>query len=610
MVGTTTQCPYCPSSESADSLEWIQCNACHVWYHSKCLQLDNVDLIDRFHCPKCIQAHGPSTYKEPLQQRKSNRSQARLNYADLNEGKSTGDEQIWGKLLSVKSFAKDKFKRYKASDVNMQLLRSTGLKEPFVIERNEPELDMKMPSSNLDVYDIARLVGGDDLPVEVIDVATQSELPGWTMGRWANYFHSKKRDRIRNVISLEISGSDLADQITRPKIVRELDWVDLMWPVHDHPEEFPKVQLYCLMGTKDSYTDFHIDFGGSSVFYHILSGRKTFYFIEPTSTNLKKYQKWSSSSEQSTTFLGDLVKQCFSVELQEGNTMIIPSGWIHAVYTPEDAIVIGGNFLHTFGVATQLQVHEIEQATEVPLKFQFPYYRRLNWYALAKFDTWLMDEKKRKEFSYDELVNMALLASFLKSELIKGDVPISEKGIITQHSRKTHQIPDSVSQPTVLADRVLNLVKQAIAESDTLSSPKASKPKKPSQKISIKLSQPRQQTAFEEENDDLDDEYEEDYFDKDDEEFEVEHDEEDIIPASHHTQERKKRSRQKSESRKMSKIADESSSDEDDMGTRKKSNTVKSISGLFSNRKRSSNTLMPKSTKQRLLDRISNSKKY
>lgn len=193
--------------------------------------------------------------KDKTQQRKSNRDHTKLNYADLNEGNSAGDERIWGKLLNVKQFKEDKFKRYKASEVNIELLRSNGFREPFVIETNEPELEMKMPSSDITVKDITRLVGGDDYPVEVIDVASQSEIPGWTMGRWAEYFESPERDRIRNVISLEISGSELASQITRPRIVREMDWIDLMWPTKSHPDEFPRVQLYCLMGTKDSYTD-------------------------------------------------------------------------------------------------------------------------------------------------------------------------------------------------------------------------------------------------------------------------------------------------------------------------------------------------------------------
>lgn len=32
----------------------------------------------------------------------------------------------------------------------------------------------------------------------------------------------------------------------------------------------PQVQKYCLMGVKDSYTDFHVDFGGTSVWYHVV----------------------------------------------------------------------------------------------------------------------------------------------------------------------------------------------------------------------------------------------------------------------------------------------------------------------------------------------------
>ena len=37
---------------------------------------------------------------------------------------------------------------------------------------------------------------------------------------------------------------------------------------------YPKVQKYCLMSVAGCYTDFHIDFGGTSVWYHILKGSK------------------------------------------------------------------------------------------------------------------------------------------------------------------------------------------------------------------------------------------------------------------------------------------------------------------------------------------------
>ncbi|KAF1806074.1 hypothetical protein FB192DRAFT_1425504 [Mucor lusitanicus] len=620
-------CRYCTPDAQGPIDKWIACDACQEWFHWHCLKLDNVDQIETYHCPECVPKHGPTTYKPHQQQRKSSRSQARLNYADLNEGNAAGDERIWGKLLAVKSFKKDKFKRYTADQVNMDLLRKTGLREPFVVEQNEPGLDMRMPKNDITVYDIARLVGGDDHPVEVIDVASQSESPGWTMGRWAEYFHSKERDRIRNVISLEISGSDLAEQVTRPRIVRDLDWIDLMWPKEKHPEEFPKVQLYCLMGTKDSYTDFHIDFGGSSVFYHVLSGAKTFYFIEPTAKNLRKYQKWSSTSEQSTTFLGDEVKECYQVKLTAGNTMIIPAGWIHAVYTPEDAIVIGGNFLQSFNIGTQLAVYAIEQVTDVPLKFRFPYYKRLNWYALAKFDTWLQDEETASKLSYFELESMALLATFLHKDIKQNDenvVAIKKEGSIANADRKQLDIPDTIKNPIDLTKRVLSLVTKIIKEMSKQEKEQQEKeqpPKKlaptPKPVVPPKQEQEEDDVYLQEDEEDFEEDYK---LDADDEEFNVEDedfDEEDTIPISdnsHISNTRIRKPVQRKASKKKIQIAhkqheanDSSSSDDDSMGT-SRSKSMGGISGLFSNRKRSlSNSAKSsqKSTKQRILDRVS-----
>ena len=34
------------------------------------------------------------------------------------------------------------------------------------------------------------------------------------------------------------------------------------------------MQKYCLMSVAGCYTDFHIDFGGTSVWYHLLKGQK------------------------------------------------------------------------------------------------------------------------------------------------------------------------------------------------------------------------------------------------------------------------------------------------------------------------------------------------
>ncbi|RKP15109.1 hypothetical protein BJ684DRAFT_7523, partial [Piptocephalis cylindrospora] len=296
-------------------------------------------------------------------------------------------------VLDTFSFTPDTFPRLQGTEVTMNWLRSseTPLNTPIIISSPEG-LGMDMPPASLTARDVASMMGPQS-SVEVMRVGTQARLPGWTLEEWANYVETPPEDRqeILNVISLEVTGTKLGEMVRRPEIVRALDWVDLLWKEsgrqkpRKRPKKgesgWPKVQTYCLMGVKDAYTDFHVDFGGTSVYYHILSGAKTFYFIAPTPRNLTIYEKWCTSTDQSFTFLGELVDQCVKVELQAGNTMIIPTGWIHAVRTPEDAMVIGGNFLHGLNIPGQLAIAKIEERTHVPQTYRFPYWYETCWRA-------------------------------------------------------------------------------------------------------------------------------------------------------------------------------------------------------------------------------------
>ena len=72
--------------------------------------------------------------------------------------------------------------------------------------------------------------------------------------------------------------------------------------------------------------------------------------------------------------------------------MFIPSGWIHAVYTPRDTLVFGGNFLHNMSSHVQLKVYDIENRTHVPQKYQFPNYRLLYRYLVSHYLIKLREE--------------------------------------------------------------------------------------------------------------------------------------------------------------------------------------------------------------------------
>ena len=80
-----------------------------------------------------------------------------------------------------------------------------------------------------------------------------------------------------------------------------------------------------------------------------------------------------------------MVDKCARINLEAGNTFLIPSGWIHAVYTPKDSLVFGGNFLHSYAIENQLRIAQLEDSTRVPAKFRFPFYTEMLWYVLERY---------------------------------------------------------------------------------------------------------------------------------------------------------------------------------------------------------------------------------
>ncbi|KAF1762440.1 hypothetical protein GCK72_010702 [Caenorhabditis remanei] len=223
-----------------------------------------------------------------------------------------------------------------------------------------------------------------------------------SLQEFVDFYKTPKEDRkvLYNVLSLEYSLTPLEDLVDSPALVREIDWVGKIWPdalrqrwisfngrdkkLYTPHHTFPKVQNYCLMSVANCYTDFHIDFSGTSVWYHVLKGRKVFWLIPPTETNFFLYQEFIKTVSDNS-FFGYTVEHCHVAILEPGDTMLIPSGWIHAVYTPDDSLVFGGNFLHSLSCQTQIRVFAVENKLNISRKFRLPYNEELIFYVMADY---------------------------------------------------------------------------------------------------------------------------------------------------------------------------------------------------------------------------------
>lgn len=428
-------------NEEQDEDTWINCDGCNQWFHIVCAGFKTdreIRTIDKYICRPCRTTFGQTTFV-----RKSSRARTAIDYAGLNQGlvKAASDSLEHHYLEPIRQgkirFQPEKFPRMKPELVTAEYFeRGNGWTEPIVIPacwntsdsvphqedlsgleslaqeassqemfdellENFPEHEINVEETvdcgqdllgmviprGLTVRAVAELYGPEER-VEVIDVKSQQgEDKRWTMQKWADYYESNEPNKpVRNVISLEVSQSKLGRLIRRPKIVRDLDLQDAVWPEELKAiGDYPKVQFYCLMSVADCYTDFHIDFGGSSVYYHILKGSKTFFFIPPKDKHLKKYEEWCNSPAQDSIFLGNQTKECYRVDLFEGDTMLIPSGWIHAVWTPKNSLVIGGNFLTKLNYGMQIKILNIEKETKVPKKFRYPFFQKIQWYTALKY---------------------------------------------------------------------------------------------------------------------------------------------------------------------------------------------------------------------------------
>ncbi|XP_006730015.1 histone lysine demethylase PHF8 isoform X2 [Leptonychotes weddellii] len=351
----------------------IECDMCQDWFHGSCVGVEEEKAadIDLYHCPNCEVLHGPSIMKKRRVSSKGH---------DTHKGKpvKTGSSTFIRELRSRTFDSSDEvILKPTGSQLTVEFLEENSFSVPILVLKKDG-LGMTLPSPSFTVRDVEHYVGSDK-EIDVIDVTRQADCK-MKLGDFVKYYYSGKREKVLNVISLEFSDTRLSNLVETPKIVRKLSWVENLWP-EECIFERPNVQKYCLMSVRDSYTDFHIDFGGTSVWYHVLKGEKIFYLIRPTNANLTLFECWSSSSNQNEMFFGDQVDKCYKCSVKQGQTLFIPTGWIHAVLTPVDCLAFGGNFLHSLNIEMQLKAYEIEKRLSTADLFKFPNFETICWYV-------------------------------------------------------------------------------------------------------------------------------------------------------------------------------------------------------------------------------------
>merc|ERR1719322_1600993 len=118
------------------------------------------------------------------------------------------------------------------NDLTIAYLQRHGFTHPIYVPEKEG-LGMKIPNpKTFKLVDIRKAIGSRMI-MNVTNMFTLKESK-MTLKEWQNYFDEKPTNRTATLYlsPIEFSNTKLSHQLVSPRIVRELDWVDKVWPSH------------------------------------------------------------------------------------------------------------------------------------------------------------------------------------------------------------------------------------------------------------------------------------------------------------------------------------------------------------------------------------------
>uniref|UniRef100_A0A2I2Z000 Lysine demethylase 2B n=1 Tax=Gorilla gorilla gorilla TaxID=9595 RepID=A0A2I2Z000_GORGO len=253
-------------------------------------------------------------------------------------------------------------------DFNYEYVQREALRVPLIFrEKDGLGINLK-PAGTTSVW---LLPPGSRRLVDVMDVNTQKGTE-MSMSQFVRYYETPEaqRDKLYNVISLEFSHTKLEHLVKRPTVVDLVDWVDNMWPQHLKEKQTEATNAIAEM----KYPKVKKPGRSAAGIAGHHCPRPWLLFSTPCtllharSPSLQPCEVWEPTGAAAHPLLA------------------LPTpGWIHAVYTPVDSLVFGGNILHSFNVPMQLRIYEIEDRTRVQPKFRYPFYYEMCWYVLERY---------------------------------------------------------------------------------------------------------------------------------------------------------------------------------------------------------------------------------
>lgn len=437
---------YCICRRKYDeSLFMIECHGCREWFHGNCIGVteNEAEKIDEYYCNTCQNKHGPTRFKDSIQQESCKPDEFELiDHQGTKNFYEALDSSSFLDCNQVVSFVAS------GAFITPDFIFDHALEKPLVIEKIDG-LGMFIPPIKSSKA-LENIIGSAH-KVNVHDIF-ENEDRIVKLSDWTEHFDSDRTlENISVVSKIDIFHTKLLRLIKVPKIVKELDWIESVWPndlsTDDFPFEKPKTAIYISFGDQASFLNFQIGMAGSSVWYYNMKGVRTFYLVPPSEENLKIFEEWSSRSSLEDQFYGDLADACYKLVVNEGEFLLIPGGWIFAEYVNKKSISVMGHFCHNFNVKTQVDCFEIQRRLKAINPAKFPNFEVLVWCAISN----MLDVLQSPTFKHSKLRII---------DAAKATITILRKWI----SKKEEHLHAQEIPPHINPNKLINSITYAIGK--------------------------------------------------------------------------------------------------------------------------------------------------
>lgn len=269
-------------------------------------------------------------------------------------------KSLYKELTSFQTYRKGATRRVAASQCTGKWLATNGTFRPLLVTPDNHSFIGKEKEGEEDF--LALVAQRPTVPT--LDVKHQLPGPHWTGEQWVDYWKRRCGEAgdggsISNTACQTLLAApalimnSLPHATSRPACINDVDVLSYA-PCDTFIGYFPF----------KACTKFSLPPVGAAVWLRIVRGSVKVVLIPPTQDNLSSYAaNLTASPQEQTEFLPKLCQGTALVELsaEEGGILMVPPGWLIAVATIADAILLGGHFYRADSLSLHVDCWQLQE---------------------------------------------------------------------------------------------------------------------------------------------------------------------------------------------------------------------------------------------------------